>query len=463
MLIAPSATTGADPLISALRAREFGRLDRDGLAYLDYTGSALYGEGQVRSHHALLERRVFGNPHSAHGPSRASSDAIEHARAHVLRFLDADPDRYVVCFTANASAAIKLVAESYPFAPSSGLLLSADNHNSVNGVREYARRGGAPVAYIPLDEALHLRGASEQLERVARRSPGAKLLAFPAQSNFSGVQHSLRLVDDAHRLGFDVLLDAAAFVSSNRLSLHRVAAEFVVLSFYKIFGFPTGVGALVVRRDAMRRLRRPWFAGGTVDFASVQHDVHQLRDAADAFEDGTPDFLNIAALPAGFAMLAEVGMARVHEHVMRLTRLLLNGLHDLRRADGQPLVRVYGPRDLADRGGTVAFNVLPADGGPVPYPVVECRARDAGVAVRGGCFCNPGAAEQAFGFEARRTKECFVAASAAGFTVDRFAACLGPGATVGAIRASLGVANNDDDVMRALGVVQSFADEEPVQ
>src|SRR4051812_15890832 len=107
----------SDPLVAELRAREFSRLDRGGLAYLDYTGSALYGESQLRAHHELLSRSVFGNPHSENEPSRISGTLIDQARLDVLAFFDADPSEYVVCFTANTSAATKLVAESYPFAP----------------------------------------------------------------------------------------------------------------------------------------------------------------------------------------------------------------------------------------------------------------------------------------------------------------------------------------------------------
>ena len=73
------------------------------------------------------------------------------------------------------------------------------------------------------------------------------LLAFPAQSNFSGVKHPLDLVDRAQRRGWDVLLDAAAFVATNRLDLSAVTPDFVTVSFYKMFGYPTGVGCLLVR------------------------------------------------------------------------------------------------------------------------------------------------------------------------------------------------------------------------
>src|ERR1043165_8997024 len=144
---------------AALRAREFARLDAQGLAYLDYAATALYGASQLRAHHALLADAVFGNPHSESGPSRASSAVIDRARRQVLAWFEVDESTHDVCFTANASAAIKLVAESYPFGPAAALVLSADNHNSMNGVREYARRADARVRVLPLGAELRLDDA----------------------------------------------------------------------------------------------------------------------------------------------------------------------------------------------------------------------------------------------------------------------------------------------------------------
>ena len=444
-----------DPLIAALRRTEFSRLDRQNLAYLDYTGAALYAERQVRSHRALLEDGVFGNPHSESDPSIASTSVIDEARQLVLRFVDADPAVYTVVFTANASAAAKIVAESYPFSTASALVLSSDNHNSINGIREYARRAGAAIAYVPLDDDLALRDPRPLLTAAAATHRGPRLFAFPAQSNFSGVQHPLCLAKQAQRLGYDVLLDAAAFAPSNLLSLRVTSPEFVTLSFYKIFGYPTGVGALVVKKSALQRLRRPWFAGGTVDFASVQNGMHQLKSSAEAFEDGTPDFLNIAALAAGFAFLDDVGIERVHEHTMRLASRLLDGLDGLRHANGARAIRVYGPWTNVARGGTVAFNVLTREGTALPYALIERAARSAGIAIRGGCFCNPGAAERAFGFDEQRTNECLHRV-AGEFTIDRFAKCLGADIAVGAVRASVGLANNDSDVDRTLDLLRDL-------
>ena len=110
------------------------------------------------------------------------------------------------------------------------------------------------------------------------------------------MQHPLDLVDEAHAAGWDVLVDAAAFAPTNRLDVGRVRPDFVTFSFYKIFGFPTGVGCLLMRRDRIDALARPWFAGGTITIASVQGDGHYLHHDEAGFEDGTVDYLN---LPAG--------------------------------------------------------------------------------------------------------------------------------------------------------------------
>jgi selenocysteine lyase/cysteine desulfurase len=441
-----------DAFFANLRSQQFGRLDRANEAYLDFTGSALYAECQVERHAEMLRNGVFGNPHSENGPSRLSTASIEDARRRVLDFLDASPSDYSVCFTANTSAAIKLVAEGFPFSAVKPLVLAADNHNSMNGMREFARRRGAPVHYLPLDDDLLLDQPADRLGDIGRSG----LLGFPAQSNFSGAKHPLDLAAAAQNMGYAVLLDAAAFLPTNRLSLSDVPADFVVFSGYKMVGYPTGVGALVARRERLRELERPWFAGGTVEYASVQHGSHLLRNGSESFEDGTPAFLAIAGLSDGLAFLETVGTGRITAHVATLTSYALESLDSVRHIDGRPAVRVYGPRNAISRGGTIAFNVLRTNGSAVPFADVVDRAREAGVSLRGGCFCNPGASEAAFGFESEATRACLRIAAEDGFSIDRFSDCLGPGVAVGAVRASFGIATNTRDIDRAIDVIASF-------
>jgi selenocysteine lyase/cysteine desulfurase len=445
----PLAGRGA---LRALRDREFARLDRDGHVYLDHTGAALYPASLVAAHAGRLCSTVAGNPHSRSPASARSTRAIDAARARVLEFFSADPAEYAVAFTPNATGALKLVAEGYHFEARSRLRLAADNHNSVNGIRAYAARRGADVRYLGLDGELRLRAVAADLRGADPRV--ANLFAFPAQSNFSGVKHDLGLVAAAHDHGYDVLLDAAAFAPTSRLRLDRTSPEFVAVSFYKMFGFPTGVGALIVKHRALRALRRVWFGGGTVRFASVQHAAHIPHATAAGLEDGTPNFLDVAAVPDGLDFLDAVGLERIAAHVAGLTAYMLGELAALRHDGGAPAVRVYGPPGAAGRGGTVAFNVLDPRGGVVDCRLVEAAAAAQNVSLRTGVFCNPGAAEAALALPADETRACLEAIGRAGedtFTLQRLSECLG-GRPVGAVRASVGMSSTRADV-RALARV----------
>jgi selenocysteine lyase/cysteine desulfurase len=422
----------ADP-IAALRTREFARLDRSGVAYLDYTGAGLYPASLVRRDADRLLRSVLGNPHAESGPSLASTAAMERARALVLESVGAGAAEYDAIFTANASGAMRLLAEAFPFGRRSRLVLTIDNHNSVNGLAQPARRAGGEIALVPLEA--DMRGVDPEPWLTPVHGPS--LFTFPAQSNFSGVRHPLEWVRTARARGYQVLLDAAAFVPSSRLDLSTVPADFVALSFYKMLGYPTGVGVLVARRSALAALKRRYFAGGTVEYVSMPHHLAQRRQGAAGFEDGTASFLAMDAVSDGLRWMTRVGVERVGSHTDRMTARLL----DVLLARGER-VAVYGPHGMQARGGTVAFNVR-RRGAIVPYEEVELAARESGIAIRGGCFCNPGAAAHAFGLDAAATRACLRGR----YTVPRFRACMGD-AAVGAVRASVGIATTERDLER---------------
>ena len=441
--------------VAALRASEYARLDAQGHVYLDYTGGGLYAESQLREHHALLRHGVFGNPHSTNPTSLAATELAERARAAILDFFNADPAEYTVVFTPNASGALKLVGEAYPFAPGGRYLLSADNHNSVHGIREFAQAGGAQVTYLPLvlpDLRLDAAAVRAGLDHLPRGQRG--LFAYPAQSNYSGVQHPLEWIAEAQERGWEVLLDAAAFAPTNRLDLGRWYPDFVPLSCYKLFGYPTGVGCLLARRAALARLHRPWFAGGTINFAAVAVTDHILAEGETAYEDGTINYLGLPAVEIGLRHLADIGVETIQRRVRCLTAWLLAQLAGLRHPAGAPLVRLYGPATTAGRGGTVAFNVLDAAGAIVDFRAIEARANARRISLRTGCFCNPGASEAVRGLTAAELSPVF--RDGARVTIDDLCRRW-PGHAIGAVRVSVGIATTPADVAALVQLLREFA------
>ncbi len=447
-------------VLDELRATEYRRLDDCGQVYLDYTGGSLFAESQLRKHFELLRSGVLGNPHSASPASVAMTEHVERTRHHVLRYFNARPEDYILVFTQNASAALKLVGESFPFAPGGRYLLSFDNHNSVNGVREFARAKGATIAYAPLVMP-DLRLDTAQLDRLLDDTAPTKanLFAYPAQSNFSGVKHPLELIAKAQGKGWSVLLDAAAFVPTNRLDLTAVQPDFVTLSFYKMFGHPTGVGALLIRRPALARLKRPWFAGGTVNFASVQGQAHVLSPNEAAFEDGTLNYLSIPAVSIGLVHLESIGIETIAERVRCLTSWLLEELLALRHTTGRAMVRLYGPATTQSRGGTVTFNLYDPNGHLLDYRRVDEMAGAEGISLRTGCFCNPGAGEIAEGLTEEDMRAGFT--MGADINLLSFVRMMQERGhkSAGAIRTSIGLATNFADVWRFLRFVAGFRDQ----
>ena len=56
---------------------------------------------------------------------------------------------------------------------------------------------------------------------------------------------------------------------------HSCLVHLQALSYYKIFGYPTGLGALLVRRDVLPLLRKGYFGGGTVAVSLADERFHR--------------------------------------------------------------------------------------------------------------------------------------------------------------------------------------------
>lgn len=431
-----------DKFFNKLRRKEYARLDKLGHVYLDFTGGNIHPQFLVDWHYRYLKRAVYGNPHSNNPASLLSEKMIRQARARVLGFFNATSDYYCV-FTYNASGALQIVGECYPFSSGSRFLLTADNHNSVNGIREYCRSRGGGYTYSPMN-CEDLTVNEQELDRLLDAYPGAgnKLFAYPAQSNVSGVRHSLSWIKKAQDRGWDVLLDAAAFVPTSKLDLSVVSPDFVSLSFYKIFGYPTGIGCLLVKRPTLQKLVKPWFAGGTITLSAVKYSSYFLKGDHEKFEDGTINYLNIPAIVHGLDFIQSIGMENIDRRIKEMGRLVLLALRALRHDNGVPLVKLYGPGDVENRGGTFLLNFFDVRGQQYPFQYVEEMANVNMISLRTGCFCNPGVDELNHGLSEEQLKNYFISRDHG----DYFDFIDFIGKMRGAVRISIGVATTKGDI-----------------
>lgn len=121
-----------------------------------------------------------------------------------------------------------------------------------------------------------------------RRKSSNSLFVYSAQCNFSGFKYPLEWIRDVHAgalsavvdeppTGWYVLLDAASFAPTSKLDLSVFKPDFISLSFYKMFGYPTGIGALLVKNSSSDVLEKMYYGGGTVDVALSSEMFHRKR------------------------------------------------------------------------------------------------------------------------------------------------------------------------------------------
>lgn len=193
----------------------------------------------------------------------------------ILQHFHTSAEDYTVIFTSGCTAALKLIAESFPWIPegtkqpSSRFCYLTDSHTSVVGMRGIT--ASMNVLSVPI-KPKEILLAKSRLPAEEQNCTTPHLFSYPAQSNFSGTKYPLSWIQDI-KSGklcpikipgkWFVLLDAASYVSSSPLDLGVHQADFIPISFYKIFGFPTGLGALLVNNRIAPLLRKTYFGGGT--------------------------------------------------------------------------------------------------------------------------------------------------------------------------------------------------------
>jgi molybdenum cofactor sulfurtransferase len=426
--------------LDQLRLTQYPKL-KD-ICYADWTGAAIPPQVLLETHLEFLKNNLLGNPHSHHEPSSFAMGLVKQTRAAVLQFFNADPDEYEVIFTANATKAIELL-ENYIFVGGE-LLLTSDNHNSMNGLREIAKRNGAIMRYSPIKDDLTFDEEALKRSLDFPRSNGNKLFGFPGKSNYSGIIHSLEWVEYAQLKGWDVLLDAAAFLANNRLDLGILKPDFVPVSFYKIFGYPTGIGCLIIKKSKYEKLHKKWFSGGSILLVSVMKDFYAPETIGYArFEDGTINFAGIPAIKNGLEFIA--GLGDVKGRVVSLASWLYDKLSS---TEG---VIVHNRKGT----DTVTFSVTNQGGKIIDAWNFEQAANEEGIYVRTGCFCNPGVNEKVFGYEIDSYENFYNDRILPSQMTIKHLRKFSGDKPIGAIRASFGFANDFSDVYKFFQVTQN--------
>lgn len=473
------------------RVVEFPQLKES--VYVDHAGTTLYSKSQIEAHHKELLSNLYGNPHSRSQSSQLTTDAIDQIRYRVLQLFNTTSDEYTVIFTSGCTGALKLVAESFDFytennchgnkneiiriekcdkekvdevvddpgnhefkVKSGCFAYLLDNHTSVQGMREIVNAGDILCVEETTDDNFKIHYVKK-----GKSEDGNSLFVYPAQSNYCGRKYPMKWINKIHQgqLPFQrsfpwrwfVVLDAASYVSTSHLDLSLNKPDFVSLSFYKIFGFPTGIGALLVKNESADVLKKTYFGGGTVGVSSPTECTHINRSSlSDRFEDGTVPFLDIIALRHGLDSLKNLGggMKSISRHTFIVAQYFHHYLQSLHHGNSQQVADIYCHGDFSDpskQGPIVNFNLKRSDGSYIGFAEVDKMAQLYNIHLRTGCFCNIGACQKYLQLTAEQIKDNFEAGHVCGDDRD-----LINGKPTGSVRISFGYMSTIEDAQHCL-------------
>ncbi|CAI2358176.1 unnamed protein product [Caenorhabditis sp. 36 PRJEB53466] len=424
------------------------------MPYLDHCGSTLPSKQQMEEIFKLQMQLTLANPHSHHTTALKTQQIVNSARLRILRHFNTTSDDYFVVFTNNTTHALKIVAENFRFgrrdqpistvSEISSTLLEGpgqfaylhDSHHSVVGLRHVVR------------EKVNAISCVDEVDNWDEEAPvvSDSLFALTAMSNFCGRKYDLKTIDILQNKGWSVMLDAASLVSTSPLDLSAHRPNYFAFSFYKIFGYPTGLGALLIRKDSANKIKKNSFAGGTVQSVDEMDFHFILRDYERAYEEGTLNYYAIAQLQKGFEELERCGgMQSIREKTHSLANRAFNMLKAKKHPNGRSVVTLYSQsaefESLDKQGAIVAFNLRRLDGGYYGYTEVEKMCSIFGLELRTGCFCNIGACKKYLGITSQMIKENMSKGKRCGDEID-----LIKGKPTGAVRISFGRTSTEDDI-----------------
>lgn len=318
-------------------------------------------------------RTINANPHrGAHTLSVRATEAYENARARVRDFINAEKSEEII-FTRNTTESINLLANSLEALVEEGdeILISVlEHHSNILPWQQLAERKNLNLRYLYPDEDYRIP-MSELKEKLTDKT---KVFSISQMSNVSGVINPVKeMAELAHKKGALVVVDGAQGAPHIKTDVRDLDADFYAFSGHKMLG-PMGIGVLYGKKDLLEELPPFLKGGGMIEYVKEQGSTY--APLPEKFEAGTPNVEGAVGLQAAVEYLEEIGLDKIKEHELELTKYALKKMKEL------DYVEIAGPLDLKDRGGIISFNLKDIHSHDLAT-IVDSE----GIAIRSGHHC----------------------------------------------------------------------------
>jgi cysteine desulfurase/selenocysteine lyase len=348
--------------------------DNRTLVYLDNAATTQKPSSVIDAIHDYYSNYNANIHRTVHQLGEEATIAYEKTREKVAEFINARYKEEII-FTRNATEAINLVSHTWGRqhvgSGDSIIISEMEHHSNIVPWQMLKMEKNADLRYIGVDDEGYLR--LNDYEKFLETG-NVRLISLSEMSNVLGTILPLNeIIRIAHRRGIPVLVDAAQSVPHMPVDVQRSDCDFLAFSAHKMLG-PTGVGILYVKREILEGMQ-PFIGGGDM-IKEVHKQATVYNDLPYRFEGGTSNIAGVIGFGAALDYLNRIGMDRVRDHEIEITKYALAALTDFKN------VKLYGPQDAIDRGGVISFNI--ADIHPHDLATIM---NERGIAIRSGHHC----------------------------------------------------------------------------
>ena len=311
---------------------------------------------------------------SVHRYGTQVSRLVSDARNSIAKFINANSVSEVV-FTRNATHSINQIAKGMKWEEGDVVITGDREHNSnlVPWLQLVEEKGiEHRIVESNADNTFNV-GKFEQLcEEVGDR---LKMVSLSHVGNLDGVSIPIKKIAKiTHEYDALMSVDGAQSTPHMRVDVQDLDIDFISFSIHKMCG-PSGMGGLWGRYDLLDSLRSIQSGGQTVE--TSHYDSMKWAAPPSRFEGGLGNFAGMIASGKAIDYLSKLDMNAVHEHEIKLNRIITNKIKHL------DAIEIIGPEDPTHRGGicSILMGDLPS------HDIAILLDEAAGVMVRSGQHC----------------------------------------------------------------------------
>ena len=250
-------------------------------------------------------------------------------KKELATFLQVSPGEIII--TRNATEALNIAIQGYPFKPGDEVLLGQlDYFSMIEAFRMLEKRGRIKVSAFDLPL---LPANEDEIVELYRQqlTDKTKVILLTHVSNINGLIIPVaKIVAMARQKGIDTITDSAHALGQVPFSLPALGSDFVGMNLHKWIGNPIGAGVLYIKKERVKEMSMLFG-----DVNAAEDDISKLAHF------GTTPFAVIMTIPDSLAFHKLLGIEKVSQ---RLHYLKSSWINELEKVSA---VEIVTPKNLS--------------------------------------------------------------------------------------------------------------------